>query len=234
MAKEEFLKPYRIAEIIRSELSEYPTHTALPTERQMAEHFGVSRVTVQKALSLLEREGRIYRRQGSGSFVAPLRQTRYLKLRSFSEEMELRGISLRTEVIGFEKKIYQKNIEPWALVRKPAYRIERLRVGNKMPLSWEITYIAQSIAPDLEKSDLSKSLYQILESDYKVEIASADEIINPILTNDISSDKLGMPEGIPVLEIVRNGFDPRGELIETTKSIRRSDQFDLRFTVSRR
>ena len=234
MAKEEFLKPYRIAEIIRSDIAEYPVHASLPTERQLAEHFGVSRVTVQKALTFLEREGRIYRRQGSGSFVAPERQTRYLKLRSFSEEMALRGIAIRTEVIRFDKKVNTKSVEPWALVKKPAYRIERLRLGNKMPLSWEITYISQQVAPDLEKSDLTKSLYQILELDYKVEIASADEFINPVLTNNESSDKLDMPEGIPVLEIVRNGFDTRGELIETTKSIRRADQFDLRFTVRRR
>ena len=148
--------------------------------------------------------------------------------------MALRGISIRTEVIGFDKKVNTKSVEPWALVKKPAYRIERLRLGNKMPLSWEITYISQQVAPDLEKSDLTQSLYQILELDYKVEIASADEIINPVLTDDESSDKLEMPEGVPVLEIVRNGFNTRGELIETTKSIRRADQFDLRFTVSRR
>ena len=57
MAKEEFLKPVRISEIIRADLAELPVHDMIPTERQMAEHFGVSRVTIQKALQILEQEG---------------------------------------------------------------------------------------------------------------------------------------------------------------------------------
>jgi len=45
LAKEEFLKPVRISELIRADLSELAIHEVIPTERQMAEHFGVSRVT---------------------------------------------------------------------------------------------------------------------------------------------------------------------------------------------
>ena len=99
MAKEEFLKPVRISELIRADLSELPVHEVIPTERQMAEHFGVSRVTIQKALHILEDEGTIYRRRGAGTFVAPRRNTVHHSLRSFSEELELRGIRSQIKVI---------------------------------------------------------------------------------------------------------------------------------------
>ena len=76
MAKEEFLKPFRLAEILRLEVVELEEHQPIPTERQLAERFGVSRVSVRQALSLLNKDGVIYTVHGSGSFAAPPRSTK--------------------------------------------------------------------------------------------------------------------------------------------------------------
>lgn len=235
MAKEEFLKPFRIAEIIKTEISEWLPHEVIPTERQMAERFGVSRVTIQKALDILELDAIIYRRRGAGSFVAPPRTARNLELRSFSEEMALRGIKVRSEVLGIDHlRSNQKSKDYWVALSNPAYRIERLRFSDNTPLALETSYISLSAAPGIDKLDLSGSLYKVLEEDYAIEIASADEHISPILPDKRTSKILKIAQGVPVLEVIRTGFNSRGELIESTKSIRRSDKFDLQFTVRRK
>ena len=234
MAKEEFLKPFRIAEIIKSEILYLSPHDVIPTERQMAERFGVSRVTIQKALEILEANAIIYRRRVAGSFVSPPRNSRQLQLRSFSEEMALRGVQISTKVLNVDSsRASQGTIEPWATISKPAYRIERLRSVSSTPLALETTYISYRVAPGIENLDLTGSLYKLLEDDFSIEIASADERVSPVLSDKKTSKLLRIEVGTPVLEVIRTGFSDHGDLIESTKSIRRGDKFDLQFTVRR-
>lgn len=234
MAKEEYLKPVRISELIRADLAQLPAHDVIPTERQMAEHFGVSRVTVQKALELLEREGTIYRRRGAGTFVAPRRNTVQHSLRSFSEELALRGISSRTKVLQVELITDKKLLsEIWAHIEEPAYRIERIRYQKNRPLSWEVSFIGQRFAPDLNKKNLSGSLYQILADKYGQSVESADEEISSVLVEKEISDKLQVSIGSAALEIQRHAFNKRGECIERAKAIRPSGFELLKYSVRR-
>lgn len=234
MAKEEFLKPFRIAEIIGSEIRELPAHEVIPTERQMSERFGVSRVTIQKALAHLEHEGLIYRRLGAGSFVSPLRDSKTFRLRSFTEEMALRGETVKAKImsVSLERQDSEDSTDLPTLLGD-AYRIERLRIRDKQPLAWDITYILQDVAPGLDKFDLSGSLYEVLEEKYNIVIKSADESISPIISDQQISKVLGVDKGTPALEVTRAGFDIRGELIESSKSIRRTDQWKFKYSVRR-
>jgi GntR family transcriptional regulator, arabinose operon transcriptional repressor len=70
----------QIIEILRDRITrgEYVVDQQLPTEIELAEQFGVSRITSKRALIELEREGLIYRRRGSGSFVKKRDETRRL------------------------------------------------------------------------------------------------------------------------------------------------------------
>jgi GntR family transcriptional regulator len=234
VAKEEFLKPFRIAEIIRSEIRELPVHEVIPTERQMAERFGVSRVTIQKALGILERDGLIYRRHGAGSFVSPVRESRSLQLRSFTEEMALRGESIETQIIDVAliDEVNDKS-DAWSVLSRSTYRIERLRLRKHQPIAWDITYISKDVAPGLERFNLGTSLYEVLEKKFKLTVRSADESISPIITNLEVAEMLGLRKGAPALQFIRTGYDSRGKLIESTRSIRRTDQWQFKYTVRR-
>lgn len=63
---------YQLGEILKQRLEAggWEPGTLFPSERELEEHFGVSRAVVRPALSLLERDGAIYRRRGSGTYVA--------------------------------------------------------------------------------------------------------------------------------------------------------------------
>src|SRR5271156_792798 len=75
-------------EIIRA----LPEGAALPTERDLADRFGVSRGTVRQVLQRLEVEQRIYRRQGKGTFVSRTKIDQHLGLTSYTEEMNALGV----------------------------------------------------------------------------------------------------------------------------------------------
>ena len=234
MAKEEFLKPVRISELIRADLSELPVHEVIPTERQMAEHFGVSRVTIQKALQILEDEGTIYRRRGAGTFVAPRRNTVHHSLRSFSEELELRGIRSQTKVIDvtlIDNPL--SNDAQWADLSEPSFRIERIRYQKSTPLSWEVSFVKEKFAPGLDKRNLSGSLYKLLSDSYGQTIESADEEISSLLIGKDISEKLAVSVGTPALEIQRRTFNKRGDCLEVARAIRPSGYELLKYSVRR-
>lgn len=234
MAKEEYLKPVRISELIRVDLSELPAHEVIPTERQMAEHFGVSRVTIQNALRILEEEGTIYRRRGAGTFVAPRRNTVHHSLRSFSEELEIRGIRSKTKVIEVKLIDDPKSIEAsWADWSEPSFRIERIRYKESTPLSWEVSFVKEKYAPGLDKRNLSGSLYKLLSDSYGQTIESADEEISSLLIGKEISEKLAVSVGTPALEIQRRTFNKRGDCLEVAKAIRPSGYELLKYSVRR-
>ena len=91
MAKEEVRKQFRLADLLRTEISELATNDPIPGERALAERFGTSRVTIRQALALLQDDGLIYTVHGAGSFVAPPRVVKQMKLLSFTQEMKQRG-----------------------------------------------------------------------------------------------------------------------------------------------
>ena len=232
MAREEFLKPFRLSEILRAEISEFKPHDPIPRERQLAERFGVSRVCVRQALAILNDDVVIYTIHGSGSFVSPARVTKQMKLLSFTDEMASIGLSPTTKVLRISTLAPRdKVLEEWITIAEPTYRIERLRLGNNEPMSLDITFVTESIAPGLDKKDLTKSLYGILKEEYGQEIVSADEQLIPVLISKENAEKLSVPTESAAFEIHRHGFNNRGIQIESTRILRRGDRWDFKYTV---
>lgn len=167
MAKEEVRKQFRLADLLRTEISELATHDPIPGERALAERFGTSRVTIRQALALLQDDGLIYTVHGAGSFVAPPRVVKQMRLVSFTEEMKQKGLKASTSLISASLiEDDEFATDEFVVVSEPAFRIERLRFGNSEPLSYEITYVNQQLAPSLLEYDLTKSLYHLLQSNF--------------------------------------------------------------------
>jgi GntR family transcriptional regulator len=108
---------------------------ALPSERQLAEEFAVSRITVRRAIEGLAEEGWLVRRQGSGNFVSSRVEKNFAKLTSFSEDMRARGS--RPHSVWLKRS--QGTVTPEeALVLRlspgaPVFRLHRLRYADNAP-----------------------------------------------------------------------------------------------------
>lgn len=232
MAKEEVRKQFRLADLLRSEISELAVHDPIPGERALAERFGTSRVTIRQALALLQDDGLIYTVHGAGSFVAPPRVIKQMKLLSFTQEMKIKGLKASTQVISSGLiEDDEHATDDFIVVGEPAYRIERLRFGNSEPLSFEITYINQSVAPDLLDQDLTKSLYHILETAYGQEVYSADEHLVPIIIDSRIANFMKIAEGSAAIRIQRTGYNIRGEEVERSISIRQATRWDFKYSI---
>ena len=232
MAKEEVRKQFRLADLLRTEISELTTHDLIPGERALSERFGTSRVTIRQALALLQDDGLIYTVHGAGSFVAPPRVVKQMKLLSFTQEMKQKGLKPSTKLISAQLiEDDEKAVDEFIVVSEPAYRIERLRLGNLEPLSLEITYINQTIAPNLLDHDLTKSLYHILESKYGQEVFSADEHLTPIIVDKEIAKIMNIPVGSAAIRIQRTGYNIRGEEIERSISIRQGNRWDFKYSI---
>ena len=97
----------QIKELIQKEIENghYTDGDKLPSEREMCEAYGVSRIPVRKALELLEAEGLIQSFQGKGSFVrTPVIRNNLVHIRTFSETLSQQGYSGYTKIVSFDEE----------------------------------------------------------------------------------------------------------------------------------
>ena len=148
---------------------------ALPPERSLCEAFGVSRVTLRRALDELAREGYLVRRQGSGTFVARPKITQPLTLSSFSEDMRRRGFTpgsrtISTATVSAGARLGRRiEVSPEAGLLE----VTRLRLADWESMAIETLYAPLELLPGIADEDLTDfSFYELLQERYGVEIGS--------------------------------------------------------------
>src|ERR1700689_2104430 len=136
---------------------------ALPSERDLAVDFAVSRITVRKALDGLVADGLLVRRQGSGNFVSARVDKNFALLTSFSEDMRARG---RTPRSVWLKRAEGTVTPEEALTLRlspgtPVFRFHRIRYADDVPMALEYATVVASALKSLNAVD--NSLYEALE-----------------------------------------------------------------------
>jgi GntR family transcriptional regulator len=198
----------------------------LPAERDIATDFGVSRITVRKAIEGLVEEGLLDRRHGAGTFVASRIQKNMATLSSFSEDMATRGWRARSEWLGkTEDRVTPA--EALALGLPPGmavYRFDRIRYAGDTPLAIEHAIIPTSCLPSIDA--VETSLYAALEKTSH-RPTKALQRLQAIGFNQDQADLLGISAGDPGLFIERRGFLGDGRVVEITRSYYRGDAYDF-------
>ncbi len=221
----------RIAEAMAALLKSgaYPAGFSLPPERALCERYGVSRMTLRQAMSILERDGLIESHRGRGTFVAPNRlQKQQQELRSFTEEIMARGGKAQSRVISFNSIAPPPSAKEFFGLAEgeKVYEISRLRYKDSTPLAAETALIPQKICPWLERFDLAKrSLYRILEESYGLRLQTGVEEISAELPSAAHRKLLCVPRNTAVLVVNRKTFTDRGIPLELTRSVYRGDLY---------
>jgi len=203
---------------------------ALPTERDIADMTGLSRVTVRKAVDDLVKSGQLVRRRGSGTFVAsqigrveqPLS-----KLTSFTEDMERRG--LRTRSVWLNRGVYTPSPDETMVlglsIDDRVARFERLRIAADTPLAIERAAIVSEYLPDPET--VTNSLYEALGQRRARPFRATQRISARNVDDDADAKLLDISVGDAVLQIERVSYLSSGRAIEFTRSIYRGDAYDF-------
>lgn len=157
----------RIREAIQSGLLQ--PNDQLPSEKNLAETFHVSRTTVRAALDTLAEEGRIYKVHGVGTFVAePRPEGAPNRLRGFYEEMTSAGHLVTSNILSAtEEEADDETAEALRIEKgELVYKIERLRYVDAEPMVLSYEHIPAALVPEL-LTDLSsghiESLYAYLD-----------------------------------------------------------------------
>jgi GntR family transcriptional regulator len=213
-----------------------PAGTAMPTERELCLTYGVSRATVRQALGQLELEQRIFRRQGKGTFVARPKIEQRLELMSHTEGMRERGIVPSSKLIDVRRIPAgldvgaQLGLSPKAEV----LRIERLRLADGDPIAIEVLYLNADRFDGITAalSD-NGSLYQLLSSNYGVELASAEETIEAVVAEGRDAALLKCQPGMPLLMLSRRTLDTSDQPTEFVRSLYRGDRYRFQTGLQR-
>jgi len=173
------------------------------SERELARLHRVSLMTARHALAGLEREGIVERRRGAGTFVAPPR-IHFNKLMSYTEQMLARGLAAFSKVIT--SKIVEDEQEIAGRLSLPSgsklVKIERVRHTSDEPFAVETCYLPAERFSRLVREPLSKSsLFSLLESEYSLDLAYADEEVDATAADLRIAQLLEVPRGAPVLRI---------------------------------
>jgi GntR family transcriptional regulator len=217
------------------EQGEWRSGDLLPPERQLAERYGCSLITVRRALSELTREGRIQRTRGRGTTVLPARIERDIAgTLSFTEEMADRGLAPETRLIGARPESAGEvvaaalGIEPGS----PTLYLERLRIAGGEPLLLEQVHLPAERFPGLLATDLEHgSLYDILTARYGTRIVRAREALEPVLLRAREARLLEQKPRAPALLIEGRAFGADGTPVEFARSYVRGDR--TRYYVER-
>ena len=224
-----------IGERLAADIDTMSPGDLLPAERELAQRFGVSRMTVRQALAVLADSGRIYSIRGHGTFVSERSVAKDATLTSFTEDMLARGMrpgSRLLEAVQVQAApsvARALELEPGAAV----YRVRRLRLADDVPMCIETVHLPGRLFPHLLDTDLTGSLYDMLATRYRTSVTRADQTVSAKRLSRTDADLLCVPAGAAALLVHRVGIDARGRLIEHGESIYRSDRYQFRLGTVR-
>ncbi len=200
----------------------------LPTERDLAGHYGVSLITVRRALAELVHEGRIERTRGRGTFVLRPRLDRDIASRaSFADEMQERGLDPETRLISARPESATVPVATALALEtgSPTLYLERLRLAAGEPYLLEQVHLPAERFPGLLASDLEHaSLYELLATRYGTPVVRAREALEPVLLRTREADLLGQRRGDVALLIEGIAFAADDTPVEFGRTFVRGDR----------
>lgn len=196
-----------ICEDIRQKVQDgtYAIHDKLPDGSRLADQYGVSLLTVKRALDLLVAEGYIIRRRGDGTVVRDWKSKQTPHLYSLNGNYRAYQERVSSRVLVFEVA------RPTALVAEKlgiteeefVYEIIRLRSIDERPVIVEYTYMPIGVIPHLKLENLERSIYAYIEDELGLKIHSAFVKVAGVRPNDLEKEHLHLVDTDFVMEAER-------------------------------
>jgi len=201
----------------------------LPSERDLADDYEVSRMTLRQAITLLVEEGILERRVGSGTYVASHRvQEKMRGTTSFTEIVRSQGKSPSSQVVSYQRKPANET-EIQQLQLKPSDYVvcmERVRYADNMPLVFEVASIPEKLIREFKREDITEHFFQTL-TDNGYEIGKSQQTIYAKNASERVANYLKVPKNHAVLALTQVSYFTDGRPFEYVHSQYVGDRFEF-------
>ena len=208
----------------------YKPGDKIMTEAEMAKEYGVSLITVRKAVGSLMEKGLVVRKQGKGTFVTKPKYSRNMKkLQSFTEMCEQMGVKpgaqvLENRLIMADKKVADRlGIEPGSNV----VYISRLRLADGEPVQVEKSYFPLKYAFLLEEDLNNGSMFECLKEKAGAKVASSEKMIELCRATAEEAALMDVKKGDYLLFVKSTAYDENGEPMYAGIHLINGDRFYL-------
>jgi GntR family transcriptional regulator len=201
----------------RVQLGEFPADSQIPTEHELCRRYGVSRITVRKALDQLVARRILYRRRGVGTFVSPLPPSGK-SIRFFGNLQDVLPSDLRHSY-----RVLDRGMErpPSSVARQfgdeeKRYHIRTVNEHDGTPYSVSDFYFASEYTETAAKMDLraGKQPIQYLEEMVGVRVHRAEQTVGADIARVHAARALSIKPDAPVLRVQRTYYGADGTPLE--------------------
>ncbi|MEU1275363.1 GntR family transcriptional regulator [Streptomyces sp. NPDC005799] len=206
----------------------------IPSERELQERFGLSRMTVRKTVDQLVADGALYRVAGRGTFVSSTKANVQLRLSSFSEDMIARGMRPTQRTLRLEEMPAPAYLAHHLQIPEgdPMYLLERIRCADGRAVCVERSHMPARLLPGLIEKWEDRSLYGLLAQHYSLRPNWSEQQINATSADQDAATALEVAPGSPLLTI-RQRAHHQEQVVEYCITSYRPDRYELSITLNR-
>ncbi len=198
----------------------YGEGDSIPTEMELQERYGVSRITVRQAILALEQEGAVIRIRGKGTIVShkPKFKETLSRIRSFTNEMLDHGMVPGSREVNVELVPAGKELaEIFSCSEtEELYHITRVRTGDGKPIVRLETWLSLNVRLPLDAKAYEGSVYALLEQSGSAAPWAVEDQFEAVIADETVCKALDLPKGAPVMKRTRTGFDRKMNAQEYT------------------
>ncbi|ALV22702.1 MAG: GntR family transcriptional regulator [Carnobacterium sp.] len=202
----------------------------IPSERDLAVQFKVSRMTLRQAVQTLVDEGILERKVGSGTYVSSKKvQEIMVGIASFTDIMLSQGRTPTSKTISYHvKPASVSEAENLKLAEETmVLRMERIRYADDIPICFEVATIPFSLVENLSKQEITRSLYRALEEEKGLHVGHAEQTISAMLASEKIADYLAIKRGQAILRLKQISYSKTGLPFEYVRTQYVGERFEF-------
>jgi GntR family transcriptional regulator len=215
-----------------------PPGTRLPSEDDLVQEYAVSRTTIRAAIQSLVQQGLVEIRRGKGTFVTHPKITQELtELTGFVEDMQALGRHatakvLDRQIVAANQVVARKLALPQGA---PVVRIQRVRLADATPLSFDETYLPKDLGEKVMADKLETApIFSLLEQKYRTPLVEAEYRLEAVCADATVATALGIKLGSPIFLIERTSYSLGHRPVDYEKLHYRGDQIRFVTRLARR
>ncbi|MEU3747600.1 MULTISPECIES: GntR family transcriptional regulator [Streptomyces] len=207
----------------------------LPTEEQLAAHYGVSVLTMRQALKELEEEGLISRHRRRGTFIEPgARRSTPRRLLGSIDAIVAQQSGERTTVLGHGAEPVPGELAEYFpdVPEVVAYRRLRRDGETGEPTNWVENAVRPELAASIDPADLERwPMTKVLRDVVGVRISRITDTVEARLADPETAGLLQVPLLSPILHYTGVTYDEDGRVVDVARIRYRGDRFSFTVTV---